>query len=98
MKSEPVLPGGSLKSRPTWWITCGCVPPRRLFCFSGDLLNEGVAVVVAWRVAEAELLSLCFHAGKFSPARRRSGLPSGASYHFPVRPELSGDRRRRFNP
>ena len=32
MKNNPALPGGALKSKPTWSNASG-VPPRRLFCF-----------------------------------------------------------------
>jgi hypothetical protein len=34
-----------------------------------DLLDEGVAAVFGLAGAEAELLGLCFHAGKFTPAQ-----------------------------
>jgi hypothetical protein len=33
-----------------------------------DLLDEGVAALFGMTGGEAELVSLCFHAGKFTPA------------------------------
>ncbi len=34
-----------------------------------DLLDEGVAALFGLAGAEAELLGLCFHAGRFTPAQ-----------------------------
>ena len=39
-----------------------------------DFLDEGVAAVFALVGAEAELLSLSFHAGKFTPAQVKAWL------------------------
>jgi hypothetical protein len=39
-----------------------------------DLLDEGVAAVFGITGGEAELVGLCFHAGKFSPAEAATWL------------------------
>jgi hypothetical protein len=39
-----------------------------------DLLDEGVAAVFGITSGEAELVGLCFHAGKFTPARAATWL------------------------
>jgi hypothetical protein len=39
-----------------------------------DLLDEGVAAVFGLADANAELLALCFHAGKFTPAKATQWL------------------------
>jgi len=41
---------------------------------NGDLLDESVAAVFGLAGAEAELLGLCFHAGKFTPAQAAQWL------------------------
>lgn len=40
----------------------------------GDLLDEGVAAVFGLANADAELLALCFHAEKFTPAEAAQWL------------------------
>ena len=35
MKDNPALPGGSSKSKPTWWNTLGCSATSAFFAFSG---------------------------------------------------------------
>jgi len=40
----------------------------------GDLLEEGVAAVFGLVAAEVELLALCFHVRKFSPAQAAQWL------------------------
>jgi len=39
-----------------------------------DLLDEGVAAVFGMAGGEAELVGLCFHAGKFTPAESATWL------------------------
>lgn len=36
MNDNPALPGGQLKSKPTWGSIFGCASPRRLFCWAGE--------------------------------------------------------------
>jgi hypothetical protein len=118
VKGNPALPGGSSKSKPTWWNPSRWSTTSALFVFGGtgrsqgpgesslaipvrlahlgsgeehvarlvdfrrfglllrwdDLLDEGVAAVFGMTAGEAELVGLCFHAGKFTPAESATWL------------------------
>ena len=60
MKGNPVLPGGSLKSKPTWWNTFGCSAMSAFFRLallqplaSGILKMGGKTDVAKGRIKEA---------------------------------------------
>jgi hypothetical protein len=59
-----------------------------------DLLAEGVAAVFGMTRGEAELLGLCFHAGKFTPAESATWLAGRGFKPQLFVPNSGGNRRR----
>jgi hypothetical protein len=59
-----------------------------------DLLAEGVAAVFGMTGGEAELVGLCFHAGKFTPAESATWL-AGRGFKPLLFVPNSGENRRR---
>jgi len=58
-----------------------------------DLLDEGVAAIFGIIGAEAELVSLCFHAGKFTPAESATWLGERGFKPLLFVPNGGGNRR-----
>src|SRR5271166_6342451 len=59
-----------------------------------DLLDEGVAAVFGLAGEEAELLGLCFHAVRFTPAEAAKWLAERGFVPLLLVPTSGGDRRR----
>ncbi len=59
-----------------------------------DLLDEGVAALFSLAGGEAELVGLCFHAGKFTPAEVATWLAGRGFRPLLFVPNSCGDRRR----
>jgi hypothetical protein len=60
----------------------------------GDLLDEGVAALFGMTGGEAELVGLCFHAGKFTPAEAATWLAGRGFKPLLFVPNPGGNRRR----
>jgi hypothetical protein len=60
----------------------------------GDLLDEGVAAVFGLEGGKAELLGLCFHAEKFSPAEVAKWLAERGFVPLLLVPNSDRDRFR----
>ena len=60
----------------------------------GDLLDEGVAAVFGLAGGKAELLGLCFHAGKFTPAEAAKWLAGRGFTPLIIVPNSGRDRLR----
>ncbi len=59
-----------------------------------DLLDEGVAALFGIAGGEAELVGLCFHAGKFTPAEAATWLAGRGFTPLRFVPNSGGKRRR----
>ena len=59
-----------------------------------DLLDDGVAAVFRLAGGEAELLRLCFHAGRFTPAEAMTWLAERGFKPLLFVPNSGGNRRR----
>jgi hypothetical protein len=59
-----------------------------------DLLDEGVAALFGMTGGEAELVGLCFHAGKFTPAEAATWLAERGIKPLLFLPNSGGNRRR----
>jgi len=57
-----------------------------------DLLDEGVAAVFGITGGEAELVGLCFHAGKFTPAESATWLAGRGFTPLLFIPNSGGNR------
>jgi hypothetical protein len=57
-----------------------------------DLLDEGVAAVFGLTGGEAELVGLCFHAGKFTPAESATWLAGRGFKPLLFVPNAGGNR------